>query len=212
MVVEAEAISGRANSQAHMGFVCLDGLYGRRVDTDMAFMWFSKAAEKNNEYGLYGLAICYEEGKGVAKNEAKALEYYKKAGNLKCAGALIDLGNHFFAGTLGLEKSERDAVLCWKQAAQLGDKLGQYKYGACYLNGIGLIQNDQQAFEWFRKSAKQGFAAAQYKLGCCFLDGIGTQQDFKAAYQWLTKAEDQGHKEAKEVLSQYFDANGHYKP
>ena len=209
--VEARAIFGNANSQAHMGFICMNGLYGRRVDTDMAYMWFKESANKGNKFGLMGLAVCYEDGIGVEKNEKKALEYYTRSCQLNNPDAYLRLGDCYYKGLLGLEKNEREAVICWKRAAELGGSLGQYKYGICYQIGMGLKQDNKKAFDWIKKSAKQGNAEAQYKLGCYYLDGVGTSPNSKAAYRWLLKAKKQGNKEAINMLEQHYYADGNYK-
>ena len=44
-----------------------------------SFEWYSKAAELGNLNAIYSLGCAYEEGEGVEKDSAKALEYYLKA-------------------------------------------------------------------------------------------------------------------------------------
>ncbi|PKC61342.1 kinase-like protein [Rhizophagus irregularis] len=50
--------------------------------------WYQEAVENDNKVALYKLGECYEVGKGVIKNEARALDYYKQA-TLK--GYVVDI-------------------------------------------------------------------------------------------------------------------------
>jgi TPR repeat protein len=45
----------------------------------LAAEWFEKAAAHNFKYACYNLAVCYEQGEGVEKDEKKAAEYYERA-------------------------------------------------------------------------------------------------------------------------------------
>src|SRR5215213_78798 len=47
-----------------------------------AFLWFSKAADQDDADAAFNLGSLYYVGRGVAKDEAKATEYYRKAARL----------------------------------------------------------------------------------------------------------------------------------
>src|SRR5215212_4858691 len=47
-----------------------------------AFLWFSKAADQNDADAAFNVGSLYYVGRGVAKDEAKATEYYRKAARL----------------------------------------------------------------------------------------------------------------------------------
>lgn len=51
-------------------------------DYAKAVEWFTKAAEKNYDFGLFFLAECYKNGQGVPADIEKAKEYYRKAADL----------------------------------------------------------------------------------------------------------------------------------
>jgi len=55
---------------------------GECVDQDFAeaLVWFKKAAEQDMLGSMTTIAMMYEEGKGVEKNQEIAQEWYKKAG------------------------------------------------------------------------------------------------------------------------------------
>jgi TPR repeat protein len=47
-----------------------------------AFLWFSKAADQDNADAAFNVGSLYYVGRGVAKDEAKATAYYRKAARL----------------------------------------------------------------------------------------------------------------------------------
>jgi uncharacterized protein len=47
-----------------------------------AFLWFSKAADQDDADAAFNVGSLYYVGRGVAKDEAKATEYYRKAARL----------------------------------------------------------------------------------------------------------------------------------
>lgn len=52
---------------------------GVEIDYNQAFTYYWRAAELNNPYAQFKLAVFYEEGKGCNKNLEKAKEWYLKA-------------------------------------------------------------------------------------------------------------------------------------
>ena len=60
-----------------------------------AFLWFSKAADQDDADAAFNVGSLYYVGRGVAKDEAKATEYYHKAarlGMLEAKNVLKSLG------------------------------------------------------------------------------------------------------------------------
>ena len=47
-----------------------------------AFLWFNKAANRDDADAAFNVGSLYYVGRGVAQDEAKALEYYRKAARL----------------------------------------------------------------------------------------------------------------------------------
>src|SRR5215212_4988725 len=60
-----------------------------------AFLWFSKAADQDDADAAFNVGSLYYVGRGVAKDEAKATEYYRRAarlGMLEAKNVLMSLG------------------------------------------------------------------------------------------------------------------------
>jgi len=112
----------------------------------------------------FALAKKYDTGDGVAKDEAKAVEWYKKAAEQGHAKAQFNLGVDYSNG-IGVAKDEAEAVKWYQKAAEQEDAEAQYNLGVCYLNGAGVAKDDEEAVKWFRKATEQGNADGQNNLG-----------------------------------------------
>ena len=88
----------------------------------------------------------------------------------------------------------------YRQAAEQGNALAQYKLGECYYLGYGVRQDYAEAVNWFRKATEQGNAPAQYKLGECYYLGYGVHQDKTEAAKWYRQAAEQGNAPAQYYL------------
>ena len=69
---------GSASGQSELGYHYLEGI-GVSRDLDQAYYWFDKSAEQLFPPAVYNLAEMYELGKGVNKNEKRAIELYRIA-------------------------------------------------------------------------------------------------------------------------------------
>ena len=101
----------------------------------------------------------YLEGTGVVKDEAKALDFFRKSAEQGNADAQGMLG-FCYANGQGVSKDEVEAVKWFLKSAAKGNSWGQYNLGDCYYNGEGVAQDRVEAVKWYRKSAEQGNAAA----------------------------------------------------
>ena len=59
--------------------VCYERGTGVKVDLEMAFQWYMKAAELGDVYGCFNVGECYYHGKGVEQDVRLAFEWYMKA-------------------------------------------------------------------------------------------------------------------------------------
>ena len=110
------------------------------------------------------LGAMYVGGKGVPKDYAQAVTWFRKAAEQGLAGAQVMLGMAYELG-LGVPQDYVQAVAWYRKAAEQGDARGQFPLGAMYFKGQGIPQDYEQAASWYRKAAEQGNARAQYELG-----------------------------------------------
>jgi TPR repeat protein len=139
------------------------------------------------------LGNAYRTGRGVEKNEATALSWYRKAAALGDAQAQYAIGMMLFAGQ-GVPANPAQAVGWVRNAAEQGLSAAQNRLGVAYDKGEGGLQpNYVLAVNWFRKAAEQGDSAAQGNLGLMYFLGRGVIKDTEAAKALFQKSADQGH-------------------
>lgn len=122
-----------------------------------------RAAHRGDAKAQYNVGICYDLGKGVARNKIEATKWYRKAAEQGLAEAQYNLGICFKDGD-GVIPNKAEAVKWFRKAAAQGFANAQYSLGVCYANGEGVEQNEETAVEWLRKAARQGYKDAQQIL------------------------------------------------
>ena len=115
-------------------------------------------ADAQNEVGRY-----YQNGIGVAKDDAEAVSWYRKAADQGHANAQDNLGWMYQNG-LGVEQNYIEAVSWYRTAADQGHANAQNNMGWMYQNGLGVTQDETEAVKWYRLAAKQGNTYAQNNL------------------------------------------------
>lgn len=90
-----------------------------------------------------------------------------------------------------------EALKLYRNLAEQGNAVAQYKLGYMYFLGQGTQKNDQEAARWTRRAAEQGHAAAQLSLGLMYKNGEGVAISSAEAVRWIRKAAEQGLPEAQ---------------
>ena len=80
------------------------------------------------------------------------------------------------------------AIRLYRQAAQAGDALGQYRLGEVYLRGAGVKRDLHEAFRWMELAARNGDVPAMLKVGILQLMGVNGRVELAEAKQWLYQA------------------------
>ena len=101
------------------------------------------------------LGICYEKGRGVAKNHYTAVFWYRKAAEQGNKFAQCNLGTCYFKGN-GVPEDKREAVKWFRKAAMQSNNIAMTNLGICYLYGHGVNKNRNEAVKWLRKAEKIG--------------------------------------------------------
>ena len=97
------------------------------------------------------------------------------------------------------------AVALYREMAEHGDALAQYKLGCCYYHGDGVGCDYQEAVKWLLQAAEHGNAAAQNSLGNCYRFGHGVDKDYAEAMKWYLKAAEQGYTRAQLNLGEMYE-------
>ena len=150
--------------------------------------------------GSNNLGYCYDNGQGVAKDEAEAVKWYRKAAEQNDADSSEQSGLSYANGQ-GVAKDEAEAVKWYRKAAEQNMSLAQNNLGACYGKGQGVAKDELEALKWYRKAAEQNNALAQTIWAYCYYNGQGVAKDYVEAYKWSLLSSAQGDEAAKKVMS-----------
>jgi TPR repeat protein len=151
-----------------------------------------EAAKKGDATAHTLIGRIYGEGLGVARDEAKAAQWYKRGAELGDANAMFALGVLLAEGR-GVKKDRVAAGELFEKAAATGHPEANYNLGMLFLKGDGKPENPYRAALHLRYAAEKGIAQAQYDYGTLYQLGIdGIKPDAFEASRWIGKAADQG--------------------
>src|SRR5918996_236655 len=154
-------------------------------------------ADKGDAKARYELGRAFFSGiLGVAKDQAEAVKWFRKAAEQNLADAQFSLGVCYAKGQ-GVAKDDAKAVKWFRKAAEQNDARAQAALGVRYAKGQGVAKNKAEAVKWYRKAAEQNVADAQYNLGVCYANGQGVAKDEVEAYKWWLLAGGEGNDDAK---------------
>lgn len=120
----------------------------------LAVQWLSKAANSGNILAMNDLAIMYNEGLGVKKDQRTAVQLYQKAAINGDRVAMFNLGLHYFYGA-GIEQDYTKALDWFKAAAYRNNMYAQFMLAKSYLIGSGVTRNLKKGKNWLMLVAYQ---------------------------------------------------------
>ena len=187
-----------------------NGSHGLPIDHDRAFSLYVQASKQNHAAATYRAAVCYEIGAGPRKDNARAVQFYRKGAALGDVGAMYKLAIILLNGTMNITKNEREGVTWLKRAAANADQShpeALHELAMVYEKGgvPSVIVDEQYARDLYTKAAQLGHPPAQFKLGQCYEYGALTcDVDPRRSIAWYTRAAEQGHPEAELALSGWY--------
>jgi len=161
--------------------------------------------------------------RGAARDEAKALEWYKAASTTKDADAFrkiiaiyetggsavqnktsaiewqLTLGDLYAEGSRETPRDEPKAVEFYTKAGDGGNLDAQKKLAELYSKGVtGVPRDMKKALEWHRKAGEQGDRYSQFEVGYLLQKGNdGIPQDYPESVKWYQMAADRGDASAQ---------------
>jgi TPR repeat protein len=155
-------------------------------------------AAKGSAKAEFFLALCYNEGKGVDKDPARALALMEQAA-AKLPMAKATLGTWYANGRL-VPKDLKRAEKLFRDAASTGSP-----YPQTLLGELLFPTDAPQAIGWFQKAADQRYGEAEYCLAACYANGTGVPKDKDQELNWMQRAAADGNPKAA-----YFEAAQYY--
>jgi TPR repeat protein len=136
----------------------------KQQEFNVAFTRCKPLAEQGNASIQYKLGLMYEEGKGVEKDLAMALQWLQRAAEQNFSKAQLLIGRKYYTGA-GVPRDLTKAAEWYRLAAEQNDAEAQYILGIMYELGQGVPQDFVLAYQFFLLSAAQGHTAATTSRG-----------------------------------------------
>lgn len=191
------------------------GLGGIRKDLDRAnrmarsfFPELLQVANNGDANAQNQVALFYQSGIGVQKDQARSLYWYKKSAEQKEPYAYVNLGLIYEYG-LGVEVNLPQAFSYYKLAAKSHHAESQLKVGQYYYFGAVVQQNYLEAAYWYRKCADRNLALGQAAIASMYERGEGVGYDPEMAFYWYLRAANQKNPQAIIIVGNfYYDGFG----
>ncbi|NQZ80481.1 MAG: sel1 repeat family protein [Colwellia sp.] len=131
----------------------------------------------------YQMALIYQKGYGVKKDQQKAFELFSLAAAQNYPDALFNLAIMYSEGKI-VDKDLKTSFTLTEKAAQKGLASAQFNVGVAYFNGDGIKKDYLKASRWYEKAADQNYALAQFNLALMYFEGQGVPKDLEMSYIW----------------------------
>lgn len=109
---------------------------------------YRKAAAQGSTAAPGILGVVYEEGIGVPKDPAAAIEWFRKAAEAGDPTGQKYLGDQYRRG-VGVRTNYREARKWYLKASAQGEGTAQATLGVIYQKGLGVLPDPIQAYMWF---------------------------------------------------------------
>jgi uncharacterized protein len=179
------------------------------------------AAEKGHALAQWKLGRMYAEGDGVAQNDLKAFEYFRRIADGHAednpdtpqarfvANAFVALGHYYLEGIPQTEikrDPDRAREMFAYAASYFRDPDAQYYLARLYLKGTGAPHDPRQAARWFGLSAQKGQCEAQAMLGAMLFEGDHVPRQAARGLMWLALAKDSARADQAWITKLYDSA------
>jgi TPR repeat protein len=121
------------------------------------------------------LAICLRDGKGIAKDDAQAMQWAHKAADAGLPDALDFVGFAYLRGAVVI-RNPPVAIAYFKAAAD-ESAAAAFNLGQCYFGAQGTEQDCAKALEWWKKAAENGHGRAAAVAAMAYHAGEGIPAD-----------------------------------
>jgi hypothetical protein len=128
------------------------------------------------------VGLMYSNGRGVAPDLAKAVEYFEQGAEKGDPAAQAALGECLIYGK-GTKKDPARGIEILGEAASKGNVRAMNLLGHCYERGLGIEKNFPAAARLFQKAADKHFGEAMGNLGVLYMKGEGVEQSPRKAVE-----------------------------
>lgn len=122
-----------------------------------------------------------DEREKVQKQRLEKLENAAQAGS---KSAILELGNNYFYGRLGLEKDTAMAAQWWRRGADKNHRQCMYNLANLFIRGDGVEKSEDEALKYYMKAAD--FGLAQANINAALL--LDRREDYEKAIRYFQEA------------------------
>jgi uncharacterized protein len=137
------------------------------------------------------LAIRLRDGKGISKDDVKAMQWAHRAADAGNADALDFVGFAYLRGSV-VKRNPAIAIGYFKAAADESAQAA-FNLGQCYYGAQGTEQDCAKALEWWEKAAMKGHGRAAAAAAMAFHSGEGIPRDPAKARRLAERAAELGN-------------------
>jgi tetratricopeptide (TPR) repeat protein len=146
-----------------------------------------EAADKGNADAQADIGLRYLDGLNLAKDPAKAFEWFQKSasqGNLK---GELELGHMYRKGD-GVPKDIGKAIEWYEKVIEQEDESSLIEIANIYHDGDDIPQDYDKAMELYKKASALGDVTSLFRVGAMYYAGEGIPKDAGKAMEWFQKA------------------------
>ena len=132
------------------------------------------------------LAVRYRDGKGVAKDDALAMQWAHRAVDAGNTDAMDFVGVAYLRGAV-VKRSPVIAFGYFKSAAEKS-AAAAFNLGQCYFGAQGTEQDIPKALDWWKKAAAKGHGRAASTAAMALLSGEGVAPNATEARRLAERA------------------------
>ena len=148
---------------------------------------------QGNVHAQYLMGRAYEEGRGLAKNNAEALRLYTAAAESNDHSARDRMAMVHWNGELGQPVNGFGLKIYLEKDINAGDPDLNYILALAHWEGSKLLNVDKPlAVQLYKVAAKNGSAEGRARLADMYFMGDGVEQDFNMTVQLARQAADAG--------------------
>ena len=176
----------------------------RRGDYATALREWTPLADAGDPSAQFHLGSAYLTGRGVPRDEARAIYWHEKAAEQGLAEAQYSLALAYYLG-VGTARNSTEAATWYRRAAEQGHQQSQLRLGVLLSKDATDTATYKEAIRWLRMAADRGEASAQWRLGWIFSRGVSGKKDYAKAIPLLRDAAQQGSSKARYELGLIYE-------
>ncbi|MBN8945317.1 MAG: sel1 repeat family protein [Rhizobiales bacterium] len=189
--------------------------------TEEAVSSLQYAASAGHAASAWKLGRMYMDGDGVAQNDLKAFETFRRITIERgdenpnspdarfISAAFVTMGNYWLEGipnSYVRANPQRAFELYFYAASTFGDADGQFRLGRLFLEGQGTTRDPRQAARWLSLAAGKSHYKAQAVLGHMLFAGRDVPRQAPRGLMFLTLAKEAANETDTWITEMYDEA------